>query len=69
MEGWSLLSTSDRARRSGLKLHQGRLRLDIRESLHRKFFKVWNKMSRAVVEPPPLEVFERHVNMTFRDFV
>ena len=62
--------TSHRTRGNGLRLHQGRFRLDIKKTLFpRSVIKHWNRLPREGMESPSLEAFERHADVVLRDRV
>ena len=56
-------------RGNGIKLHQGRLRLDIRANVTGRVVQHWNRLPREVVEPPSLEVFKKHGDVELSSMV
>ncbi|KAJ7398975.1 hypothetical protein BTVI_119701 [Pitangus sulphuratus] len=64
------LITSDRTRGEGMKLSQGRFRLDIRKRFFtQRVVEHWNRLPREVITAPNLSEFRKHLDNAFRRVV
>lgn len=57
-----------RTRGKGFKIKQWKFRLDIRKNaFNSHVVRQWKRLPREVLEPPSLEVFQRHLDLALAD--
>ena len=61
---------SDRTRKNGLKLRQGRFRFDMRRNFFTQRVTMhWNRLPKEAVDPPPLEAFKARLDVALGSLV
>ena len=60
---------SDRKRGNGLKLSQGRVKLDIRRFFTQRVVTPWNRLPKEVVDAPSLEAFRARLDVALGSLV
>ena len=61
---------SDRTRGNGLKLRQGKIRLDIRKKFYtQRVVTHWNRLPQGVVDAPSLEAFKARLDVALGSLV